>query len=153
MQIETVHQATNELWDVFQRLVPQLTSNNPPPTREELTSLVNSEASTILIARSNSNAILGAACVSVYRVPTGVRAVIEDVIVDESARGQGIGEALVRSCLEVAGSKGASGVSLTSNPRREAANRLYQRMGFKKRETNAYYYKFQSVKSTVEKIN
>ncbi len=71
-----------------------------------------------------------------------MRAIIEDVIVDASARGQGIGESLVKRCLQIAREKGASGVSLTSNPEREAANRLYQRMGFKKRETNANYFKF-----------
>jgi ribosomal protein S18 acetylase RimI-like enzyme len=79
---------------------------------------------------------------TVYRVPTGVRAILEDVIVDESLRGQGIGEALVGRALEIARERGAGGVSLTSNPRRDAANRLYSRMGFVRRETNAYYYKF-----------
>jgi ribosomal protein S18 acetylase RimI-like enzyme len=142
MQIEQVTTATEELWDVYQRLVPQLTSNNPPPSRDDLAALVKSESSTLIIARDNDGSIIGAACVTVYPVPTGIRAVIEDVIVDESARGQGIGEALVKRCLEIAREKGASGVSLTSNPKREAANRLYQKMGFKKRDTNAYYYKF-----------
>ena len=69
--------------------------------------------------------------------------IIEDVIVDGSARGQGLGESLVRHCLEAARARGACGVALTSNPKRESANRLYQRMGFQKRETNAYYYKFE----------
>ena len=142
MQIEIATRATEELWDAFQGLVPQLTSNNPPPSRDDLAALVKSESSTLIIARADNSSIIGAACVTVYRVPTGIRAIIEDVIVDESARGQGIGEALVRRCLDVAREKGASGVSLTSNPKREAANRLYQRMGFKKRETNAYYFKF-----------
>ena len=95
----------------------------------------------LLIARSD-NGIIGAANLTVYRVPTGIRAIIEDVIVDESARGQGIGEALVRRCLEIAHTKGASGVSLTSNLKRLAANKLYQKMGFTRRETNAYYFKF-----------
>ncbi len=141
MQIEIVTQATEELWDAFQRLVPQLTSNNPPPSQDDLSALVKSESSTLIICRADSGSIIGAANVAVYRVPTGIRAIIEDVIVDESARGQGIGEVLVRRCLDIAREKGASGVSLTSNPKREAANRLYQRMGFKKRETNAYYFK------------
>ena len=142
MQIEQATIVTEELWDAFQRLVPQLTSNNPPPTRDDLAALVKSESSTLIVARADNGSIIGAACVTVYRVPTGVRAVIEDVIVDESARGQGIGEALIQRCLDIAREKGAGGVSLTSNPKREAANRLYQKMGFKKRETNAYYFKF-----------
>ena len=141
MQIEQATTSTEELWDAFQRLVPQLTSNNPPPSRDDLAALVKSESSTLILARADNNSIIGAACVTVYRVPTGIRAIIEDVIVDEYARGQGIGEALVRRCLEIAREKDAHGVTLTSNPKREAANRLYQRMGFKKRETNAYYYK------------
>jgi ribosomal protein S18 acetylase RimI-like enzyme len=140
MQIEIAAQATEELWDAFQRLVPQLTSNNPPPSRDDLAALVKSEASTLILARADDGLIIGAANVAVYRVPTGIRAIIEDVIVDESARGQGIGEALVRRCLEIAREKGASGVSLTSNPMRLAANQLYLKMGFKKRETNAYIY-------------
>lgn len=142
MQIEVVTQADEKLWNAFQRLVPQLTSNNPPPLLDDLAALVKSESSTLLIARADDDLIIGAASLTVYRVLTGIRAIIEDVIVDESARGQGIGEALVQRCLDIAREKGAGGVSLTSNPKREAANRLYQRMGFKKRETNAYYFKF-----------
>ena len=138
MQIEVVTQADEKLWDAFQQLVPQLTSNNPPPARDDLAALVKSESSTLLIARVDDGSIIGAANLTVYRVPTGIRAIIEDVIVDESARGQGIGEALVQRCLEIAREKGASGVSLTSNPKREAANKLYQKMGFVRRDTNAY---------------
>jgi ribosomal protein S18 acetylase RimI-like enzyme len=141
MQIEIATNATEELWEALQRLVPQLTANNPPPSRQDLAALVKSDSSTLVIARADDGSIPAAACLTVYRVPTGVRAVIEDVIVDESARGQGTGERLVRRCLEIARQKGAAGVTLTSNPRREAANRLYQRMGFTKRETNAYFYK------------
>ena len=135
---------TDELVESFQRLVPQLTNNNPPPARDDLLSLIQSECSTLLMARhpDERGEIVGALCLTVYRVPTGIRAIIEDVIVDESVRGRGIGEALVRRGLEIAREKGASGVALTSNPKREAANRLYQRMGFTKRETNAYMYKF-----------
>jgi ribosomal protein S18 acetylase RimI-like enzyme len=119
-----------------------LTDNNPPPALDLLTALVKSESSTLLVARADDGPILGAASLTVYLVPTGIRAIIEDVIVDSSARGQGIGEALVTRCLELARGKGAPAVTLTSNPKREAANRLYQRMGFTRRETNAYVYKF-----------
>lgn len=142
MRIEIVDAATQELWEAFQRLTPQLTGNNPPPSLDLLTALVKSESSTLLVARADEGSILGAATVTVYLVPTGVRAIIEDVIVDSSARGQGLGEALVARCLEIARGQGAPAVTLTSNPKREAANRLYQRMGFLKRETNAYVYKF-----------
>jgi ribosomal protein S18 acetylase RimI-like enzyme len=142
MKIKQVSESGEDLYLAFQRLVPQLTSNNPPPSRADLEALVRSESSVLFTAESEDGQIIGAACLTVYRVPTGLRAVIEDVVVDESARGQGLGEVLVRRALEAAQARGASGVTLTSNPRREAANRLYRRMGFKLRETNAYVYKF-----------
>ncbi len=144
MQIEQVTAVTEELCDAFQRLIPQLATNRLPPTKEELAALVGSESSTLLIVRhpEPSNRIVGAGCLTVYRVPTGVRAIIEDVIVDELARGLGIGESLVRRLMDLARDKGANGVALTSNPRRASANRLYQRIGFTRRETNAYFFKF-----------
>jgi len=141
MQIEIVYQADVELYEAFQRLIPQLTSNNPPPTHEELKSLINEPSSTLLVARNELGQIIGALNLTVYRVPTGVRSIIEDVIVDVSARGQGIGEALMFRAIEIAKEKGASGISLTSNPMRVAANALYLKLGFQKRETNAYQLK------------
>ncbi|MDL1941829.1 GNAT family N-acetyltransferase [Chloroflexi bacterium CFX2] len=141
MQIEIVTRADAELHEAFQRLVPQLTSNNPPPSLDDLAALVQDASSTLLVARSPGGEIVGALTLTVYRVPTGVRSVIEDVIVDVSARGQGIGEALMQRAIEIARQKGASNISLTSNPARAAANSLYVKMGFKKRETNAYQMK------------
>lgn len=141
MQIDIVNQADTELYDAFQRLVPQLTNNNPPPSLNDLTALVRDPSSTLMVARNERRELIGAITLTVYRVPTGVRSIIEDVIVDNSARGQGVGEALMARAIEVARDKGASNISLTCNPMRESANRLYQRMGFKKRETNAYQIK------------
>jgi ribosomal protein S18 acetylase RimI-like enzyme len=148
MYITPVTTASNELWEALLRLVPQLTANNPPPSREDLTALVNSESSTLLIARhpDATSTIVGAACLTVYRVPTGIRAIIEDVIVDEKARGEGIGQGLVRRCLEIAKGKGAHKVALTSNPSREAANQLYVKMGFIRRNTNSYIYDLSSLR-------
>jgi len=143
MIIERLTAVDLDLWQAFQRLVPQLTGNHPPPSLEELQALVASDASLLLVARADeSGRILGALTLIVYRVPTGVRARIEDVVVDESARGLGIGEALTLRALELARAAGADGVALTSHPRREAANRLYQKLGFKRWETNLYYYRF-----------
>lgn len=142
MWIEVATEATSELVDAFQRLIPQLTKNNPPPSPELLTALVKSESSILLLARADDSSILGALALAVYSVPTGIRSIIEDVIVDQSARGQGIAEALMRRAMDIAKEKGATQVNLTSNPNRAAANRLYTKMGFKKRETNAYIYKF-----------
>ncbi len=143
MHIELVTVVTDEIVAAMQQLIPQLTSKQPP-SESELQALVASDCSALLIARSDGpqSIIVGTACVAVYRVPTGVRAIIEDVVVDATARGQGIGETLTRRCMEIARQKGAAAVTLTSNPGREAANRLYVRMGFTRRETNAYFYKF-----------
>jgi ribosomal protein S18 acetylase RimI-like enzyme len=130
----------DELVDAFRRLTPQLSKSNPPPSREELDELVRSEASHLLVARDDAGAIVGSLTLVLFRIPTGVRAWIEDVVVDEVARGQGVGEQLNREALRIAKDNGAVTVDLTSRPSREAANRLYQRIGFKQRETNIYRY-------------
>jgi len=143
MYIGRVSEVTEELLAALQRLVPQLGAHKRPPTWEDLSKLINSECSMLLVARqtSQNDPIVGILCLTIYRVPTGLRSIVEDVIVDESARRQGIGEALTRSAIELAREAGADGVSLTSNPQREAANRLYQSMGFALRKTNPYFYK------------
>jgi ribosomal protein S18 acetylase RimI-like enzyme len=142
MQIDIVTQADKELYDAFQRLIPQLTDGAPPPSLNDLADLVRDASSTLMVARDDQGVIIGVLTLTVYRVPTGIRSIIEDVIVDTSARGQGIGDALMKYAINLAREKGAQNISLTSNPMREAANRLYLRVGFKKRETNAYQYKF-----------
>jgi ribosomal protein S18 acetylase RimI-like enzyme len=141
-KIQIVQTADEELYYAFQRLIPQLTNNNPPPPLNDLVDLVRDASSTLMVARDDHGKIVGALTLTVYRVPTGVRSIIEDVIVDASARGQGIGDALMKYAINLAREKGAQNISLTSNPMREAANRLYLRVGFKKRKTNAYQYKF-----------
>jgi ribosomal protein S18 acetylase RimI-like enzyme len=141
VSVSEAHDVDGELVDAFARLTPQLSRSNPPPTREELEEIVRSEASHLLMARDgDGGTIVGSLTLVLFRIPTGVRAWIEDVVVDESARGQGIGEALNRFALEVAGQAGARTVDLTSRPSREAANRLYQRIGFEQRDTNIYRY-------------
>jgi ribosomal protein S18 acetylase RimI-like enzyme len=143
MFIENVSDVTQELQEALQRLVPQLGAHKVAPTWEELQELVDSESSTLLIAREpdRTSSIVGILCLTVYRVPTGLRSVIEDVIVDESVRRRKIGEALVRHAIGLAREAGADGVSLTSNPQRKAANQLYQSMGFQLRQTNPYFYR------------
>jgi ribosomal protein S18 acetylase RimI-like enzyme len=141
MYIGEVSEATEELHQTLQRLVPQLGPHKVGPTWDELQELLRSQAATLLIAREpdESGPIVGILSLTVYRVPTGVRSIIEDVIVDEKMRRRGIGEALVRRAIELARQAGAEGVSLTSNPKREAANLLYQSMGFALRQTNPNY--------------
>ena len=143
MVIEKITQPTEELFHAMQHLIPQLGVHKVPPGWDELAALLASEGCTLLIAReSESNGrIIGTLCLNVYRVPTGVRSIIEDVVVDESMRRKGVGEALMRRALDLARETGASGVSLSSRPDREAANYLYQSMGFELRKTNAYIYK------------
>jgi len=138
MQIEIVTKADGELYEAFQRLVPQLTNNNPPPSLDDLAGLVQDPASRLMVARNENGNIIGALTLTVYRVPTGIRSIIEDVIVDISARGEGFGEALMLRAIDLAREKGAGNISLTSNPLRVAANSLYVKLGFKKRETNTF---------------
>lgn len=142
--ITQVYEVSEELYQACLRLVPQLTSNNPPPTYEHLAQLIESPASFLFQAQDpdHSDQIIGLATLIVYHVPTGVRGYIEDVIVDQQMRGRRIGEALTRACLDEAVRLGASQVMLTSNPNRTSANRLYLRMGFERRQTNVYRYKF-----------
>ena len=143
MHIKKVSEVTGELHESLQRLVPQLGAHKIPPTREELQELVESESSTLLVAceSDESSPIVGMLSLTIYRVPTGLRSIIEDVVVDGSARRKGIGEALMQKAIELAQDAGAEGISLTSNPQREAANRLYQSLGFQLRQTNPYYYR------------
>jgi ribosomal protein S18 acetylase RimI-like enzyme len=131
---------TSDLREAFDRLTPQLSSSNPPPTDDELRAIIASPASLLLIARDDSGRILGSLTLVVFPIPTGIRAWIEDVVVDEAARGQGVGEALNRAALDRARAEGARTVDLTSRPSREAANRLYQRLGFVERSTNVYRF-------------
>jgi ribosomal protein S18 acetylase RimI-like enzyme len=135
---------TEELYAACLRLVPQLTNNNPPPTREHLAQLLASPSSFLYLARHRDfgDEIIGLATLAIYCVPTGIRGIIEDVVVDERTRGKRIGEALMRACLDHAERVGAPQVMMTSNPGRTAANRLYQRMGFDLRKTNVYRYGF-----------
>ncbi len=139
MKVEEATEVTGQLVEALGRLIPQLSRSASPPTRDELQQIVDAEAVHLLVAR-NDEAILGSLTLALFRIPTGIRAWIEDVVVDEAARGRGVGEALNRRALELAKEHGARNVDLTSRPSREAANRLYQRMGFKPRDTNIYRY-------------
>ena len=140
VEITEVTNATAELVEAFERLTPQLSSSNPPPSAEALETIAASEATRLLVARSD-RVIVGSLTLVLVRIPTGLRAIIEDVVVDEQVRGQGVGRALNEAALELARDAGAVTVDLTSRPSREAANRLYLSLGFEVRDTNVYRYK------------
>lgn len=139
--IETATEASDEVVEAIARLLPLLSSSASALTAANLEEIVHSPATTLFLAREGEGGpIVGTLTLAMFRIPTALRAWIEDVIVAEEARGQGCGEALTKAALDIAAGAGAKTVELTSRPSREAANRLYQRLGFKARETNVYRY-------------
>jgi ribosomal protein S18 acetylase RimI-like enzyme len=140
VRVEVTSQVTSELVEAFARLVPQLSKSNPPPTERELAAIVASRASVLFVAYDEDGEIVGSLTLVLFRIPTGLRAWIEDVVVDESARGKGVGNIMNKAAIDYARHAGAKTVDLTSRPSRDVANRLYQRLGFKKRDTNVYRY-------------
>jgi ribosomal protein S18 acetylase RimI-like enzyme len=145
LRVNEVTEVTRELVESLARLLPQLSSSSPPPTEAEVEAIVASAATALFIARlatdgEDEGEIVGRLTLATFPIPTGVRAWIEDVVVDEAARGRGIGEALTAAALDEALRRGAKTVELTSRPSRVAANRLYQRLGFAARDTNVYRY-------------
>jgi len=139
MKIEIATEVTTELTAALVTLIPQLSSSADPVTEDVLRRVLADPAITMFVAH-HEGIIVGSLTLAVFTIPTGSRAWIEDVVVDESARGLGAGEALTLAALDAAKAKGATSVDLTSRPSREAANRLYLRMGFVARETNVYRF-------------
>ncbi|HLI73993.1 MAG TPA: GNAT family N-acetyltransferase [Acidimicrobiales bacterium] len=136
--VEEVTVATPAVAEALKRLIPELSSSAPPLTQTALEHIVSSPATILLVARAPSGAILGSLTLVVFGAPTGARAWIEDVVVSTDARGRGVGAMLVNDALDRARHAGARTVDLTSRPSREAANRLYVRLGFVQRQTNVY---------------
>lgn len=136
--IELASSATPELEDAFQRLIPQLSSSSTPMDIEEIEDYLAQQSIDLIIFRGDDGDIQGMLTLVTFTIPTGTRAWIEDVVVGDAARGQGAGLQLVEAAIELAHNRGAKTVDLTSRPSREAANRLYQRAGFERRETNVY---------------
>ena len=138
MQIEEVTSVDPELAASLRGLMSQLSPGAAPPTDENVQEIVDSPATRLLVARDDHGAVVGSLTLVMFRIPTGVGVWIEDVVVDEAARGRGTGEALLREAVDLAARAGASRVNLTSTPDRVAANRLYKRLGFEPRTTNVY---------------
>jgi ribosomal protein S18 acetylase RimI-like enzyme len=133
----------DELWAAVAHLLPQLSTSSAAPTLEELRQVIDDPATTLFVAR-DGDAVVGMLTLAAFRLPTGVRAWIEDVVVDNAARGQGVAAELVAAALAHAAEAGARTVDLTSRPDREAANRMYVRLGFEARATNVYRYSLES---------
>jgi ribosomal protein S18 acetylase RimI-like enzyme len=144
MNIEQVKEVTEDLVEAFEVLMPQLTAYTTPPDKADLEKIVDSPSSTLFVAydADYGNKIIGTATLVTFRTITGVHAWIEDVVVDKSARRKGLGKALTMTAIDRAKYLGAKTVNLTSRSTRVAANSLYQRLGFKLRETNLYRYSF-----------
>ncbi|CAB4830647.1 MAG: GNAT family N-acetyltransferase [Actinobacteria bacterium] len=140
IRIEPAIVADEELVEAFQRLLPLLSKSATPLEAYDLESIVASPATTLFVARDGENQIVGTLTLVLFRSPSGARGWIEDVIVDEEARGNGVGEALVDAAIDLARRSNARTLDLTSNPTREAANRLYVRCGFEQRTTNVYRF-------------
>jgi ribosomal protein S18 acetylase RimI-like enzyme len=140
--IEELREVTDDVVDAFARLLPQLSRSAKPLDAAAIRALVSSPAVTVLLARSDDK-IIGTLSLVLFRIPTGVRAWIEDVVVDAAAGRQGTGTALVRAAVEHARAAGARTVDLTTRPSRVAAGNLYERAGFHQRETRVYRYSFE----------
>lgn len=140
--ISELNQVDEAVYSAFQRLIPQLSTTNLPPTLEELREILEAPGTILFTARHKNfgEEIIGTLTLVLYQIPTGRRARIEDVVVHKQARGLGIGEALILQAIKRAFDTGAANVELTSNPSRQAAIRLYQRLGFSLRQTNVYRY-------------
>ncbi len=139
MKVVEANEVTDNLVEAFTRLIPQLSNRSRIPSASELWKIVSSDTSTLLLAYDDDR-IVGSLTLVMFRIPTGLRAWIEDVVVDETVRRQGVAEALNREALRRATEAGARTVELCSRPSREAAIRLYQKLGFKERDTNIYRF-------------
>ena len=138
MRITIADTVSNELIQALQRLIPQLTEQGAPITTQAIQELVEDRNTNLLVATNQVGEIVGSLTLVVFTIPTGKKAFIEDVIVDGAARGMGLGEQLLAKAIEVAKDKGVKRIELSSRPLRVPANKLYQKMGFKVRETNFY---------------
>jgi ribosomal protein S18 acetylase RimI-like enzyme len=143
VSVEKATAATADLLAGLNNLLPQLSSNAVTLTMADVETMVNSDAATLFVA-TDSGAVVGTLTLVIFTIPTGVRAWIEDVVVDENARGLGIGEALTSAAVNEARSRGVRSIDLTSRPSREVANSLYRKLGFERRETNVYRFFIES---------
>jgi ribosomal protein S18 acetylase RimI-like enzyme len=139
VDIEVVHEVTSDVVEAFGRLLPQLSAKAAPLDADALSVIVSAPASTLLIARAGGE-IVGTLTLVIFPIPTGIRAWVEDVVVDQAARGKRVGEALTVEAIRIARQGGAKTVDLTTRPSRVAAGKLYERLGFEQRDSRVYRY-------------
>jgi len=139
MNIATVTTCSDELLEGINALLPQLSSSATALTLDQMAAIIASDAITLFTADIDG-VLVGTLTLATFPIPTGIRAWIEDVVVDTNARGHGVGEALTKAAVAHAAALGAKTVDLTSRPSREAANALYRKVGFVQRETNVYRF-------------
>jgi ribosomal protein S18 acetylase RimI-like enzyme len=138
LRIEEVKAASVDVLDALQRLVGELSSSAAKPHAAELEEIIESPVTRLIVARNESDDVVGMLTLVLFRIPTGMRAWIEDVVVDRQERGEGIGKRLVREAIRIANENRARTIDLTSNRSREVANRMYRNLGFNPRETTVY---------------
>jgi ribosomal protein S18 acetylase RimI-like enzyme len=136
--VEVATEATDELVAAFERLLPQLSRSATPLDHGAVSRMVSHDANTLFVARNDAGAILGTLTLVMVPIPSGLRARIEDVVVDTDARGLGIGSALTQAAIDAARQAGARTLDLTSRPERDSAGRLYERLGFRQRDSRLY---------------
>lgn len=141
IEVQRVGSVTQEIIDSFSRLLPMLSSSAKELPQEILEEIVRSQCLLVARDRAHGGRIVGSLTLVMFRIPTGLRAWIEDVVVDDTCRGKGIGEKLTREAVSIASQAGAKTVDLTSRQSRTAAHRLYEKVGFVIRETSVYRYK------------
>lgn len=140
VEIYQVNEATVENLEPLNRLLPQLSSSAKPMTIKSLNVLLNENAVHLYFAKVDEE-VMGMLTLVMFPIPSGWRGWVEDVVVDTRARGKGVGKALTQYALSEAEKRGVLTVDLTSRPSREVANKLYQSIGFERRDTNVYRYK------------
>jgi len=141
--VEIARDSTAQLLEGVNRLLPQLSSRAAALEMADLDRLITSSASTLLVARRDGE-LVGMLTLVTFMIPSGRRAWIEDVVVDEAARGSGVGGALTTAAIAEARRRGVRSIDLTSRPTRVGANALYQKLGFEQRVTNVYRYFLES---------
>jgi len=139
-RVELLSEVTDEIVEAFGRLLPQLSRSARPLDRAAIAAIADSPGSSLLVARGADGLITGMLTLVMFRIPTGLRAIIEDVVTDDAARGQGVGTALTTEAIKIARAAGVRTIDLTSRPSRVAAGRLYEKLGFAIRDTRVYRY-------------